>query len=150
MEDRPKRGENAGHSLRKKTKDEDRRQRQVKRHRVTYLGVKKPPEQNCTPWQAGHRSWHFLMATHQVGSSIARTRPNCTSRNSKLWKTLRSGQRWTPHGTSETWTSSEIWSSPPQRKGPSRAQWRYCKKRKAAKISYCEKQWTTTPIPVIG
>jgi len=32
MKDRPKRGENAGHSLQKKTKDEDRRQRQVKRH----------------------------------------------------------------------------------------------------------------------
>jgi len=40
MENPPKRGENAGHSLQKKTKDEDRRQRQVKRlgHRVAQQG----------------------------------------------------------------------------------------------------------------
>jgi len=58
MEDWPKRGENVGYSLQKKTKDEDT--------------------------------------------------PNRTWRNSKLWKTLRLEQRWTLHGTSETWTSSEV------------------------------------------
>jgi len=38
MKDRSKRGENAGYSLQKKTKDEDRRQRQVKRHGVAQRG----------------------------------------------------------------------------------------------------------------
>jgi len=71
------------------------------------------PEQNCTPWQAGLRNKVTLSA---AGVGILQAVENL-----------------------ETWTSSEIWSSPPQQKGSSRAQWSYSKKRKAAKISYCEK-----------
>jgi len=78
MEDRPKRGENAGHNLQKKTKDEDRRLKDMDiewRNETTYLGVK--IDKKLT-WGS-----HIEYARQKARATTAKLYP-MTSRTSKL------------------------------------------------------------------